>query len=222
MATPAASSGSSAGCIVALVGMLLVLVVGGATAAYVLLGRGDYAASAPPDVAQSPDAPSPDSPGAKPATAQGPEGDYFAGAVEVQKAIAARFTAKADLLELVLYPGYAIFQLRDPVKRENVDRYTLRPTGMGEPDPERLSSSDKKELDQSTFALSDVDFVLVPKLVADAQKHLNFENGKVTHVIIDKFFPFRRALGFRVYVSSERDSGYVNYDAQGKLIKVQQ
>jgi hypothetical protein len=232
---PAAAAGSSnAGCVAAaVISVLVMLLMGAGGAAYFLTASADVSSGAPPEVAESaapvdespaPVAASPGGPsaGVEAAGAAPAAGDYFADAPAVQTAIADRFTSRAELRELVLYPGQAIFELRDAVARDNVDRYILRPTGLSEPDPERLSSRDKKELDAAVFPLSDVDFKLVPELVADAQKKLDYDNGKVTHVIIDKFFPFRKALGFRVYVSSERDSGYVNYDARGKLIKVVQ
>jgi hypothetical protein len=225
---PAAAAGSSnAGCVAAaVISVLVMLLMGAGGAAYFLTASADVSSGAPPEAAESPEpvAASPGGPsaGVEAAGAAPAAGDYFADAPAVQTAIADRFTSRAELRELVLYPGQAIFELRDAVERDNVDRYILRPTGLSEPDPERLSSRDKKELDAAVFPLSDVDFKLVPELVADAQKKLDYDNGKVTHVIIDKFFPFRKALGFRVYVSSERDSGYVNYDARGKLIKVVQ
>jgi hypothetical protein len=132
-----------------------------------------------------------------------PDGDYFEGAPAVGKAIADRFSADAELLELRLYSNHATFTLRDPHKRTYVDRYTLRSAGFDGPDAVSLSGPEKSHLDEATFRLSEIDLTLVSKLVADAKQRIVIEHS-FANVLIEKDL-FRRALGFRVYISSERD-----------------
>lgn len=227
---------SSGGCIALVVLGLLVALAGGGAAVWLLLvkspGRADLGGD-PATAANDDDAPatregdraSPGGPAPAPGDApksqgSGPQGDYFASASAVGEAIATKFTRDAELKELVLYPGYAIFELRDPVKRNNVDRHVLRPSGFEAPSPVRLVGDDESELDQQVFRIREVDFNVVPRLVDDARTQMAVEEAKVTHIIIDKFFPFRKKLGFRVYVSSDRAGGYVDYDAKGNKIKV--
>jgi hypothetical protein len=212
----------NAGCVISIVALVFVVLAGVGAAFFVFAARSSAGVSASePSREKTPDRSRP-TPARAPAPPPPPSVDYFQSAESVGTAIAARFTPNAELRELVLYTGYAIFELRDPAKRENVDRYVLRPSGYDEPRPVTVSGRDKSQLDAATFRLSEVRFALVPQLVADAKIRIPVADGQVSHIIIDKFFPFRKALGFRVYIRSEREGGgYVSYDAAGKMLKVQ-
>jgi hypothetical protein len=213
----------SAGCVVGILALVMVLMVAAGAMFFFLRARPEASTSRSRDrnSSERPSSRSKAEPASAPAPA-GVQGNYFQSATAVRDAIAARFTPNAEMRELVLYPEYAIFELRDPVKRNNVDRLVLRPGGFDDPDPIQLVADDKSELDKVSFRLSEVNFTVVPGLVTDALNRIKLDEGRVSHIIIDKFFPFRKALGFRVYVTSERDSGgYVSYDAAGRMLKVQ-
>jgi hypothetical protein len=142
--------------------------------------------------------------------------DYFEQPTAARDEIAKRLSPQVALKSLVLYPDYVVFEAEDPNKKGNVDRYTLRPTGLSPPDPVRLAGPEEKSLDAFLFRLGDVDFTLLPSLVADAGKRLAIEDGKASHVIIGKGHFRAQPLDIRVYVSSARKSGSVEYDAGGK------
>lgn len=145
-------------------------------------------------------------------TAQGVELEkqivnYFADASSVRTELVKRFGPDVQLTELVLYPTYSIMEVRDPKQPENVDRYTLRPGGMSPGDPMRNS---RQGWDATAFRLDSVNLALVPRLAGEAKSKLR---GDVTHIILEK-------KGIRVYVSDSRNSGYVSFHPDGRLIRV--
>jgi len=127
---------------------------------------------------------------------------------------------EVELLELVLYDTYAFFQARDPNKPENVDRYTIRNGEMSAPSPVHLSSRDKAQLKARSFKLKNVNMGLVTKLVQDTQARLAIEDSKVTHVILMSNLPFGNDVIWRVYASSPRESGSVEYKLDGTMRRV--
>src|SRR5690606_14861998 len=109
VAAPPAKSSSHAGCILAAVAVLVLLVLGGGVGAFMML-RADYSAPEPKAVSEpSPVAGGQGVPTGGPEAApeapagDGPQGDYFANAPAVGQAIGERFSPQAELLELVLY-----------------------------------------------------------------------------------------------------------------------
>lgn len=206
---------SNAGCVVGLVAVMAVLMIAGAAFWMLFATRSATNVSATERARDKPPQPV-----VAPIPSQPPKSkvDYFASPESAGTAIAARFTQNAELRELVIYRDYVIFELRDASQRNNVDRHTLR-EGIDEGDPVQLSGRDKARLDGVTFRLSEVRFALVPGLISDAKTRIPIPEGKVTHIIIDE--SFGASLGFRVYVTSQReDGGYVSYDASGKMRRV--
>jgi hypothetical protein len=203
---------------VALVVVLTVLpmVVGGAVCAGVAVW-GASSRQTPRPVPQQ-GSPRPEPPRATPAPAVAV--DFFADASSVPKAFQNALGAPPKAKELVIYPGYAILEAQDPRKPENVDRYTLRNGTVGDKSPQRLVGSEKAKLQSHLFELASVDFGLVPRLVADARTRLGYEGAKTSHVILGRNIPFSANVRWRVYVSSERDSGSVEYDAAGAMKRV--
>ena len=168
-------------------------------------------AAAPPTRAQ----PSP----VAPAPAAAPV-DFFADASAVPGAFQSALGAPPKAMRLVIYSGYAILKAQDPRNPQNVDTYTLRDGKVGEPSPERLVGREKANLQAHLFELASVDFGLVPKLVADARARLGFQDAKASHVILERDLPSSPNVRWRVYVSSPRDSGNVEYEAGGAMKRV--
>lgn len=147
--------------------------------------------------------------------------DLFSDPRLVQRKLDEHFGKGLRLKELVLYPSYAIFEAQDPKNKEHLDRYTYRSGGVQEPQPLRLSAGDRKKLDAALFSLDELSLDKVPSLMADALSQLKLEDGKISHVIIDRDSFGGKGPSFRVYASSVRDSGgYVSYDASGKRRRV--
>jgi hypothetical protein len=68
--------------------------------------------------------------------------------------------------------------------------------------------------------LDDVSFDKIPALAKTTLRDLGYESAKVSHVIIERNLPFSKATVIRVYASGPRDSGRIDYDATGEVLKV--
>jgi DNA-directed RNA polymerase subunit RPC12/RpoP len=149
-----------------------------------------------------------------------PQVTPFTNPEGVRKIIADGLGEDVELLDLVLYETYAIFQARDPKKPDNVDRYTVRNGELGAPSPVQLSSQDKAGLKARAFKLKDTNLQLATKLVQDAQARLSIEDAKVSHVMLRSNLPFSKDVVWRVYASSARESGSVEYKLDGTMRRV--
>jgi hypothetical protein len=121
-------------------------------------------------------------------------------------------------LEIVLYPEYAIATLQDPAIPENVDRYLWRTGQIGAPDPVRLVGDG--DLETALYTADEVNWAAIPSLVAGAREAVAIPNGEVSHLIVHRPLPFSTDVQIRIFVTSDRDSGYVDASADGTIISV--
>ncbi len=145
--------------------------------------------------------------------------DYFADATKMKAHFAERLGTPILAKELVIYQSYATLEAQDPKNKEHVDSYKLWANKLEDPEPVRLGS-DKQQLDGILFSLENVDFTRVPKLIQQALSALKLEEGKVTHVILerDSFRPKHEPV-IRVYVNGARDSGFVEFSVRGDKLR---
>jgi hypothetical protein len=123
------------------------------------------------------------------------------------------------MIQLVLYPEYAILEARDPGQRENVDRYLFRAGKVDAPSP--VMTTANVDLESKTFLRSQVVFEAIPRLLREAPARLAIAGARPTHVIVERDTVFAGgAVVIRVYAGTARRSGYVEYDGQGTLRKV--
>jgi hypothetical protein len=144
------------------------------------------------------------------------EEDYFGDATKAkaryEKVLGKPIMAK----QLVIYQYYAMLEAQNPKNPEHVDSYKLWANKVERPDPIRLGS-DKKQLSQLLFSLDGVDFTLLPKLIKQALSELKIEEGKVTHVMLERdSFNAKRDPVWRVYVNGSRDSGFMEFSVTGE------
>jgi hypothetical protein len=163
-------------------------------------------------------------PSATPKQPSGPlvEEDYFADATRVkaryEKVLGKPIMAK----QLVVYQYYALLEAQNPKNPDHVDSYKLWANKVERPEPVRLGS-DKKQLAQLLFSLDGVDFTLVPKLIKQALSELKIEEGKVTHVFLERdSLTAKRDPIWRVYVNGSRDSGFMEFSVTGEKRRVAQ
>ena len=207
-APDARTSGSVAMVAVLGVGVAL-LVVGGAFA--MLTTRRASSVSLGPVVTAAPYAPL-----APPMhTTSAVTDNFFADAHAVPLAFKAKIGASPMATRLVLYQTYAIAELQDPQRADNIDRYTYRAGSVDSPQPEHFAGT-AKELSARVFAIESIDYALVPRLCAESLTRLAIDGGKISHIIIEKEHG-GAAVILRVYVSTERRGGYVEYDTKGKM-----
>jgi hypothetical protein len=157
---------------------------------------------------------------ALPSLPAAPKVDYFANPTSIPGTLQAAIGTPLRAKQLVIYSEYVIIEAQDPQKPQNVDRYTLRNGSVGDKDAVRLVGREKDNLAQHLFELSVTNFALVPALINDARTRLGFSDAKVSHVMLDRHLPFSKDVLWRVYISSDRDSGFVEYDTAGKMKRV--
>lgn len=159
----------------------------------------------------------PGSNGAAPAAAKM---NLFADASSVAPKFKEKIGGPVRLLELVVYPEYAIADIQNPNKKLEADQYKLRNGVVDDGAPLKFTGRQptEKDLAATTFAIEEVDFAQVPKIAQDAIAALALEGAETTHMILE-----RRDGGkvrWRVYVNSPRRSGSVEYETNGTRGKV--
>lgn len=166
--------------------------------------------------------PRPDLPAvpAIPAAPAAPAVAYFANATSVPGAFQASIGSPLKVKEVVVYDQYVIIEAQDPAKPQNVDRYTLRNGLVSGKDPIRLVGDEKANLNAHLFDIASLNYALIPTLIADAKRRLAIEDGKPSHVMVDRRLAPKQQPQWRVYIGSQRDSGYVSYDMAGKMVRV--
>lgn len=112
-------------------------------------------------------------------------------------------------------PGWITFQVRDPANPDNVDQYTWDGTGVGNPEPVRLTGSGS--LDDNVFSVAEVTQAGLEAayLVVEDQK---VEGGEVASLTLS-ISPFD-GLSWSIPVSGDRESVVVVTTASGELIRV--
>jgi hypothetical protein len=157
-----------------------------------------------------------------PSTAPSVEEDYFADASRVKARYQAALGKAIMAKELVIFQYYATLEAQDPKKPEHVDSYKLWANKVERPQAVRLGS-EKGTLGQILFALDSVDFAIVPRLLKQALAELKIEEGKVTHVYLERDSSnARREPIWRVYVNGSRDSGFVEFSVTGEKLRTSQ
>jgi hypothetical protein len=147
------------------------------------------------------------------------EEDYFADATKAKARYEAVLGKPVMARQLVLYQYYALLEAQNPKKREHVDNYKLWANKVERPTPVRLGS-DKSQLGQSLFSFDGVDFSLVRGLLQRALAELKIEEGKVTHVFLERDATSdRREPTWRVYVNGTRESGFVEFSVRGEKLR---
>ncbi|MGC4090394.1 MAG: hypothetical protein QM756_21455 [Polyangiaceae bacterium] len=205
------------GCLGAVIA-LVILGVGGAVAAGVLLsstGRSlGVGSSAPFGI------PIPLPSGVSLPSPLAASDDFFKDPSSLKRAMEERLGKPVMIKELILYPSYARFDAQDPKNKQHLDSYWYRGGSIQDPEPVRLSGSDR-DVDKLVFSLDQIAYDQLPTMIQSALKELPLEEGHVSHVIItrDVFTQGRPAI--RVYVTGPRDSGgYVEFTPTGSRRKV--
>jgi hypothetical protein len=154
--------------------------------------------------------------------ASGATYDYFGpgGAAQAIAAFKTSLGTQSLVAEkLVLYPTYAILSARDPKKPKNFDRYSLQNGVVGDPDP-ISNSSIRSDIDKRIFDPDKVALAKLPALIKQTVDTLAYEDAKPSHVIVESNLPFTKGLVIRVYVSGPRDSGRIDFNADGSVNRV--
>jgi hypothetical protein len=126
---------------------------------------------------------------------------------------------KVRARRLVIHPSHASIIAQDPQRPDNLDTYTLRGSTVSAPKPERLTV-EKGKLEAYLFDLDEVAFDKIGALAEATVSELAYDQGAVSHVIVERGLPFTKTVVIRIYVSGARDSGRIDYDKTGRVHKV--
>lgn len=132
----------------------------------------------------------------------------------------ARGAAPLRILSANLYGEYVIVQVQDPTNPANVDQYMWRNGAVGAPEPVTLTGDG--DLESNLFSDTEVNWAVIPGLVAQALAQIPIEGATVTHINVERNLPFSADIQIRVFVDGTRGSGFLDADAQGNVINVSQ
>jgi hypothetical protein len=120
---------------------------------------------------------------------------------------------------LVLYPTYAILSARDPKNSKHFDRYTLRGGVVGAAEP-LANAQVGKDIEKRLFDPDKTALAKLPALIKQTIDTLKYEDAKVSHVLVESGLPFTKGIVIRVYVSGPRESGRIDFNADGSVNRI--
>jgi hypothetical protein len=135
-------------------------------------------------------------------------------------ALRSRFGPQGRILSLRVQHDGAEVQIQDPATPMHVDRYEFEDGRLGEAEPVQVGRN-RRRLEARLFDLADVDLTIVPGLLSDARARARTEDGRTTHVLIERqdaggeYESWGRPV-IRVYVDGPRGGAFVEYGLDGK------
>lgn len=115
--------------------------------------------------------------------------------------------------------------VRDPDNPNNLDEYKYDGGFVWGPNPVKISAIRYGDLDKSTFPFEDINFAVIPKLVAKAIKKTGLEGGRVFDLDIARIHTgyFSNPTDDPVWkfeVHGTRESAPVIADIRGKILRM--
>jgi hypothetical protein len=126
-------------------------------------------------------------------------------------------TSTLSLMELTLHDSHSSVEAQSATNGQHVDRYNYRAGSVTGPEPVRLAGRDKANLKGALFNPEKTALLSLDELKIATLKELKYEAATVSHVIMRRD---RGKTEILVYGSDQRDSGYVRFDEQGKVVRV--
>jgi hypothetical protein len=119
--------------------------------------------------------------------------------------------------QLVVYPGYVVASIEPPALPGELDSWTVYP-------PDRASGptaqSNPGDVEASLFRVDELDLVVLASLPDRAEAELALPDAAAGYAIVERDAWRDGALTVRVYVRSERRTGYVTFAATGEVLDV--
>ena len=136
----------------------------------------------------------------------------------VKALTAAVGTDNPKLLKLSFYNDYAMAQVQNPNKPENVDSYDWRNGKLSAPNPVKIIGSGK--ISDNVFPLKDVNLAGLPDLTKQVLDKLkDVEGGKMIGYSIDRGLPFTKDIHITPLTDATRKSVSAQADKDAKLTK---
>jgi hypothetical protein len=129
---------------------------------------------------------------------------------------AVRAKAGGKLLRLEIHARELTLQAEDASTPGSV--IELHYQGGKISEPEHATLRGKGQLAENVFDLGEVRLDAIPELTREAVRRIDPEAGNVDYVLVRRNFPDTDDVRLRVYVSSPRQSGYVEADHTGQIL----
>ncbi len=137
-------------------------------------------------------------------------GDRLIPAVQAMRA-----KAGGKLLRLEIRARELTLQTEDPTTPGAVVELHFRDGTVGE--PEHATLRGKGKLTDNLFDADELKLESIPELTREAVRRIDAESGNVELVLIRRNLPDSEDVRLRVYVTSPRQSGYVDADQSGQI-----
>ncbi len=123
-----------------------------------------------------------------------------------------------NFIEIILYPDYAFATAQDPTQPDHIDRYMLQADGtLGTPEPQ----TNDPEAASKVFTIDAVQWDAIAALVAEAPRLAAVEEGKVSHVYVDRdIFSEVHDVIVRIYISGPRSNAFIEAAPDGTVLRV--
>ena len=155
-----------------------------------------------------------------PATASVPTAgpDLLVDPAQVPLLVRARLGEAPSLRRIIVFRDGVSLEVRDPVKRDNLDTYRYTRGEWAAPTPVSVTLREIEELDDVTFGLGAVRWTAIPGLIQRAYDGLDLEGEEITSVSVDRIKgrPPRLYIG----VSGLRGSGRLIANADGTDVEI--
>jgi hypothetical protein len=120
------------------------------------------------------------------------------------------------LLRLEIRPRELVMQAEDASSPGSVVELHYRDGKVGA--PEQATLRGKGVLAENLFELEGVKLDAIPELTRKAVQRVDSESGHADLVLVRRALPDNDEVRLRVYVTSPRQSGYVDADRAGQLL----
>jgi hypothetical protein len=134
-------------------------------------------------------------------------------------ALDARFGKGLRIRSLIVQAASADVEAQDPVRPDNVDRYSFEEGVLGAPEPVQAGRN-RRDREARLFRFVEVDLSLVPYLLADARRRAETPEARVIQVVIERSQSYgdSELWGWplmRFTVDGPRGGAVVEYDLKG-------
>lgn len=122
------------------------------------------------------------------------------------------------VMKLTFYDSYAMTEVQDPSKPDNIDGYTYRDGKLSKPSPVKILGNGK--ISDNVFPLKDVNIDGLPALTKEIMDKLkDVEGGHLTGYSVKRLLPFSKDIMILPLTNGTRKSVNSEADRNAKLKK---
>ena len=144
--------------------------------------------------------------------------DYHDGSHNIRGLFDAEIGQDARVTKIIAYPEYVYIEALSESSDTPVQEYRLRNGEFEEPRTVQVNSSSLRHKADEAFLLSDIDFSLIPALLAKTTKASGLQNLTQRYILVSSLKP-RQKPQFHVYIGSEGRTFHCRYRLNGTKIK---